>query len=1146
MSCQREKHPNFVDDTKKIMRKVIDKIIARKKHWKYWLRVEKRIGNPLSQWRILRSISAVMTVVMLVTTTLQPLTVVAQTHQGESILRLIHAQHREQSLIVSTAKNEKPHVSLENSLMDIESKMRQVVPGYFNTVIQPHVKAALNLASEPLGVESFVKELEEKAPALYRQADEALSQFQQEREILIRQGFSHEMLKRHDGAAETAKTRYEEFRRLTDSVIEADNSTKSVNELQENLKQLARFLDTYISNHAEQYIDPNDLPFQSGHGKKTREPLQTEEALSSYLRSQDQSLTEGIPLERTALKEKEGLKSLGETEEVQLTQAVRDKAGELGKNPVSIYNWVRNNIDFLPTYGSIQNSDTTLLTRQGNAFDIATLLIALMRAAGIEARYVYGSVEIPVEQVMHWLNVNTPEVAQSMLSQGDIPVVALISGGRVQSFRIEHVWTEVYVQYHPHRGSKHQGGVTSADTWVPLDASFKMYQTIAPLNLGSPGAMLDGNALIDRLVDGADINETTGQYLNLNVVALNESVNDTLQNAIAYLSQNYNADELQKALDGKQIVKQELPYLAGSLPYKIKAIGARYDELPTSLRMGVSLRLYANNMDAIYDSPALSVRLSLPKIGMQRFGVSYVAATQSDQSALDSMINNPAVKELSLYLINVRPQIKLDDVVVVEGSGVQMASDQIWEVRLNQPWSSSPMKRFNVSAGGEFVFGINGGVASDTLIAKRYNSTNSATAAENLNMNALHYWWEFNMIASAYAKGMGVAYQLKSGFGLFSAPISVTSSFFGIPRSGYYQGRRIDIPHMMISSEASTLQRLRTFHTWVGMQGSLLENAVAEQLFGYSSGMGVSAVQLLNDAQEQGIPIVVMNPSNVSTALPGIVMSSATRINVMNALNTGKTVIMPQRAPEHLRYDGNGYIILDPVIGVGAYMIEGGMSGGAVPDCICEKIKMPRAQAFELIIKSLIIIMILAAMSAGTGGADTPAKAFELTALLAMFGMTALFFPANAEAAKTPPFCCYNPLSDCEKPVLYRAGGNVNSARLERVRLNRGPGLKDDVNYTLNDSSYAVPTGTTCDTVPIRPDLFDNIIVTAGSGGASHSESRAGLWEVIWFLPRDKTPGGDLCLINDTGKHWVVAPRKHMSFRAYCNLLIGANSMYER
>jgi hypothetical protein len=41
-----------------------------------------------------------------------------------------------------------------------------------------------------------------------------------------------------------------------------------------------------------------------------------------------------------------------------------------------------------------------LAKKQGNAFDIANLLIALLRSADVESRYVYGTVDIPAEQLI--------------------------------------------------------------------------------------------------------------------------------------------------------------------------------------------------------------------------------------------------------------------------------------------------------------------------------------------------------------------------------------------------------------------------------------------------------------------------------------------------------------------------------------------------------------------------------------------------------------------------------------------------------------------------------------------------------------------------------------------------------------------------
>lgn len=89
---------------------------------------------------------------------------------------------------------------------------------------------------------------------------------------------------------------------------------------------------------------------------------------------------------------------LAETAEVVLTPAIQAKAEELQHNPVAIYNWVRNNVEWLPTWGAAQDAEITLGSRRGNAFDIASLLIALLRASGIPARYVHGTIEVPEDK----------------------------------------------------------------------------------------------------------------------------------------------------------------------------------------------------------------------------------------------------------------------------------------------------------------------------------------------------------------------------------------------------------------------------------------------------------------------------------------------------------------------------------------------------------------------------------------------------------------------------------------------------------------------------------------------------------------------------------------------------------------------------
>jgi len=137
------------------------------------------------------------------------------------------------------------------------------------------------------------------------------------------------------------------------------------------------------------------------------------------------------------------------------TGEIKALAQSLGNNPHAIYQWVHDNIHYFPSHGSVQGAQDTLDKKHGNAFDTNSLLIALLRSAGIPARYVYGSVEIPLEQVQNWVGgAATASAAQQVLSQGGVPNAILTRGGRDFAFRLEHVWVGALIQYHPGRGPR--------------------------------------------------------------------------------------------------------------------------------------------------------------------------------------------------------------------------------------------------------------------------------------------------------------------------------------------------------------------------------------------------------------------------------------------------------------------------------------------------------------------------------------------------------------------------------------------------------------------------------------------------------------------------------------------------------------------
>ncbi len=263
------------------------------------------------------------------------------------------------------------------------------------------------------------------------------------------------------------------------------------------------------------------------------------------------------------------------------TAAIQKQAAALGNNPHKLYQWVHDQIDFFPSYGSVQGAQGTLDKQSGNAIDTASLLIALLRSAGIPARYVYGTVELPVDAVKNWVGgVETPEAAQQILGQGGIPNIALTSGGQIKALRLEHVWVEAYLDYDPSRGAKPGDG---PKVWVPMDPSFKHYTFTAGMDLQT-AVPFDAKDFLEHAQQGATVNEAEGWVQNLNQANLQRDLAAYQQRLKTYLDAQKGGNATVGDVLGTQTAQiDKLPYLAGTLPYTVKATAARLSELPTTL-----------------------------------------------------------------------------------------------------------------------------------------------------------------------------------------------------------------------------------------------------------------------------------------------------------------------------------------------------------------------------------------------------------------------------------------------------------------------------------------------------------------------------------------------------------------------------------
>jgi hypothetical protein len=254
-------------------------------------------------------------------------------------------------------------------------------------------------------------------------------------------------------------------------------------------------------------------------------------------------------------------------------------------------------------------------------------------------------------------------IAQQILGQGGIPNVALVSGGRVSSIRMEHAWVEAWVSFYPSRGEKHKGNpaatiVTAAgsggsgsssnvssgtkgDTWVPINPSYKQHAFANGMNLKDSVAF-DATGFLSAAQQGATVNEAQGWVQNLNQANIKTRLDQYQASIKAEIDKKPNAT-VGDVLGTQTIVADPLPYLAGSLSAdnKITAIGERYSTLPNSLRAQFRYGLYRDQFSLNNESPEFEYQVSTSEIAGKKITIAWVPATDADRTAIEALLPPP-------------------------------------------------------------------------------------------------------------------------------------------------------------------------------------------------------------------------------------------------------------------------------------------------------------------------------------------------------------------------------------------------------------------------------------------------------------------------------------------------------------------------
>jgi RHS repeat-associated protein len=694
-------------------------------------------------------------------------------------------------------------------------------------------------------------------------------------------------------------------------------------------------------------LDPNKLSHRTPQAQKKEPRTKPEEFLKNSVHNPEAALLAGTITQAAPLPTEA---DLAETIEVKFTTAIRAKAAELGANPVKIYNWVRNNIEYAPTYGSIQGADYCLQTKQCNAFDTSSLLIALLRASNIHARYVYGTIELPIDKAMNWAGGFTDRnAAVEYIASGGVPVSGITSGGEITAVKMEHVWVEAYINYNPSRGAKHQAG--KGDTWIQLDGSYKQYDYTPRVDI-STAVPFDSQAFVSQIQSTAVIDSANSSVTGVGCAPLSQMMSSYKEQLKSYLEQQYPSATLGAVLGDRAIVQQDYPYLLGTLPYSNVVIGERLSDLTDNFRHKVEITL-RNGTDT-----DISIQKGMPEIAGRKITLGYIPATAADAAVINaylpqahadgSPINYSELPaSLPAYLINLRAELRIDGVVAATGNSTGMGWERTINIAVSDANQNIEQFPENIYVGEFSAITVNTGKIAESEIEALKNRLNATAAnlagntagitredvsGDLLYGTGLAYFAEIDKLSAVRAKIMGVIGARLPSVALTTSGLQM-SYVQGAPNMAMSGGVSLDVPtkaYIAAAADGNKNTKLR-YAFITGLDASSLTDIVMDRLIAPATDpQAVSAVKALGAAKNQGIPIHTVDQTNISIVLPQLQISDEIKTDISNAVSVGETVVAAKTDVTLNGWTGAAYLITDKTSGDGAYNITGGINGAVL------------------------------------------------------------------------------------------------------------------------------------------------------------------------------------------------------------------------
>ena len=751
--------------------------------------------------------------------------------------------------------------------------------------IENNVITGKSIDSEMKDIEAFRKNFEEIKERSLKQMDVQRAKWAERKD-------GKEILARIDTAQKTIRGKFETLSTHLKNVV--DNRKKP-----EALKMAVRALAKYLEDSTPKNVNPKSVAPKkkvtfSRQGIPERYPVSL---LSSVphngilLASANDTIGDWLNgLDNLAITGAATAADLAATPEIVLDDEIRLVAESLGKHPVKIFEYVRNNFAYEPYWGSQKGSKRTLLEKAGNDVDLASLTMALLRASGINCRYVCGTIEMPIADAAKWIGVDDPTQIAKTFQENGIPFETSVSGGQISKIRLNHTWVVAYVDYFPYHGTRNE----TPNTWIEIDPSFKQntfttktdLQTTIGIN---PDTLLTNVKAQSELgADNLYAAKVPEAFILSEIFSYQEPIR-------SYLAANSLTTE--NVFRQRKVNEEKYGLFTVTDNYDIVSRGLSFNALPSSLSSSVTFTL--KNEDG---SQAFAHTVSLSSIANARITLGYKPATDGDQQ---NIAVNADAEAFPVYMVNLVPEMKIDDTVIGNGAAIGMGHKQYLEVSFKIPGFEPTVAQSQVTAGSFSVLvpdyqnvtaaEISRQQATLAALATNPSSSRDVVLGEALRGLGLSYWHQLDRFNQVTAGNLGVAITRVPSMLRVSWDLKVADQF-GLPFTASVDRLKLNIIYdynIPVAINQEKIAGEKQFPFTSALTGTALEHNVLAQPF---SGEAASAARVIQQANNLNKKVYTVTANNVNEIIPLLDLPAAMINDIRNAVNANIEVTVPECA----------------------------------------------------------------------------------------------------------------------------------------------------------------------------------------------------------------------------------------------------------